>query len=386
VTVNCPECGSDRLFKDGKRRLKDGSTVQRFLCRVCGYRFTDPRARQIFKVRWGIQSYAGHNPAIVLREVEKEEESGPQTRETTSDAEGLIFNFIWHLKKQGLQENSIKQYRNVLRRLIKLGADLKDPESVKEALAKNERWSNSTKSLAVAVYTAFLKFQGMSWKPPKHKQQEKLPFIPIEKEIDDLIAHSGWKLSVALKIAKETGARVGEIARLRWVDIDKERRTIMINSPEKRSKPRILNVSSDLISMIERLPRRSEWVFPSSDPRYPSSSRNFSQLLCSSRKAAARKLKNPRLLRITFHTIRHWKGTIEYHRTRDILHVMELLGHKSIKNTLIYINLERACFKESNDEFIVKMTDDHEEARKLLEIGFDWVGEVNGTIFLRKRR
>ncbi|MEM2593341.1 MAG: tyrosine-type recombinase/integrase [Candidatus Bathyarchaeia archaeon] len=53
----------------------------------------------------------------------------------------------------------------------------------------------------------------------------------------------------------------------------------------------------------------------------------------------AHKLNNLRLKQIHFHTIRHWKATMEYAKTRDILHVMKVLGHKNIKNTLIYTHL-----------------------------------------------
>jgi integrase len=34
-----------------------------------------------------------------------------------------------------------------------------------------------------------------------------------------------------------------------------------------------------------------------------------------------------------------WKATMEYHRTKDILYVMKLLGHKNISITLIYTQL-----------------------------------------------
>ncbi len=34
---------------------------------------------------------------------------------------------------------------------------------------------------------------------------------------------------------------------------------------------------------------------------------------------------------------------------------MRLLGHNSLKTTLIYIDLEIALFKESNDDFTVKV-------------------------------
>jgi integrase len=61
--------------------------------------------------------------------------------------------------------------------------------------------------------------------------------------------------------------------------------------------------------------------------------------------------KNPRLLKIGFHTFRHWKATMLYHRTKDALYVRDFLGHKSIKNAEKYINIERKMFADySSDE------------------------------------
>jgi hypothetical protein len=77
---------------------------------------------------------------------------------------------------------------------------------------------------------------------------------------------------------------------------------------------------------------------------------NFAQ----QRKRAAFDLQNPRLMKISFKTLRTWGGTWEYHRTKDILYVMQLLGHKNIKNTLIYIQLEEALFK-NEVEYISKV-------------------------------
>jgi len=56
----------------------------------------------------------------------------------------------------------------------------------------------------------------------------------------------------------------------------------------------------------------------------------------------AHKLQNPRLKEITFHTFRHWKATTEYAKTKDLLHVMKLLGHKDIKTILIFKQLIRS--------------------------------------------
>jgi integrase len=100
----------------------------------------------------------------------------------------------------------------------------------------------------------------------------------------------------------------------------------------------------------------------------------------------ARKLENPRLTQITFHTIRHWKGTMEYHKTHDIMHVKTLLGHKSIQSTMLYINLEQAIFDEVDDEFHVKVTETLEEACKLMEVGFEYVTDMDGKKLFRKRK
>ena len=50
LAVKCPECGSNRLYRDGIRYLKDSSTVQRWLCRNCGFRFSDTTSKLNVKV------------------------------------------------------------------------------------------------------------------------------------------------------------------------------------------------------------------------------------------------------------------------------------------------------------------------------------------------
>ncbi|MDI6805133.1 MAG: hypothetical protein QMD20_00535 [Candidatus Bathyarchaeia archaeon] len=40
TALKCPQCNSQSLYKDGLRYLTNGETVQRFLCRKCGYRFS----------------------------------------------------------------------------------------------------------------------------------------------------------------------------------------------------------------------------------------------------------------------------------------------------------------------------------------------------------
>jgi len=103
-------------------------------------------------------------------------------------------------------------------------------------------------------------------------------------------------------------------------------------------------------------------------------------------KRLAYKLGNPRLLNITLHTLRHWIATIEYLKTKDILHVMNTLGQRNIKNMLRYIKLEEAIFKENNDEFVCKTAHSVEEAKALVEVGFEYVCDIEGVKLFRKRK
>ena len=102
------------------------------------------------------------------------------------------------------------------------------------------------------------------------------------------------------------------------------------------------------------------------------------------RKRFAHKLGNTRLLRIHFHTLRHWKATTEYRRTKDILHVMWLLGYKRIENTLKYVQL--AEVQGDNEDFICKVGNTMKQAAELIETGFEYVTDQDDLKFFRKRK
>jgi site-specific recombinase XerC len=105
------------------------------------------------------------------------------------------------------------------------------------------------------------------------------------------------------------------------------------------------------------------------------------------RRRLASKLQNPRLLAIHFHTLRHWKATMEYHYTKDILHVKNFLGHREIDNTMLYIQLDQSLFKNlPDDNFTIRATNNLEEAFKLGEVGFEPFVVMEGMQLFRKRK
>ena len=218
---------------------------------------------------------------------------------------------------------------------------------------------------------------GMTWDPPKYKRIRKLPFIPTETEIDQLIAGCGKRTSTLLQLLKETGMRIGEAWKLEWTDIDSENGTVRV-TPEKGSNPRIFKTSTKLMNMLNSLPKNPKstkvfgWRWLKSQER----------LFVKERRKIAEKLQNQRILKITFHTFRHWKATMEYHKTKDILHVMQILGHKNINNTLMYTQLVN--FKEN--EYVSKVAKTVKEACQLVEAGFEYVCDINEAKIFRKRK
>ena len=301
---------------------------------------------------------------------------------------GKLVEFAWWMKKNGYADTTIRVWMSVLNTLTKLGANLLDPESVKDTIAKavclkinvGKPWSNARKYIAISAYTLFLRMLGKKWDPPRCKVTRKIPFIPMEQELDALIAGCGRKTASFLQLLKETGMRAGEATTLSWTDIDFQHRNVTLNKPEKYGNPRMFSVSSKLTDMLAALPKKNEKVFANTTMSSLKSS------YYKSRKILARKLQNPRLVRITFHTFRHWKATTLYHQTKDPLYVKEFLGHKKLDTTLLYIQIEQAIYKGQSDEFTVKVAKTQEEIKSLLEVGFEYVCEKEGLMFFRKRK
>ena len=65
---------------------------------------------------------------------------------------------------------------------------------------------------------------------------------------------------------------------------------------------------------------------------------------------------------------------------------MKFLGHKNIRNTLIYVQLEEVPFKNREEEYMCKVAKTVEEAKELVEKGFEYICEIEGVRLFRKRK
>lgn len=290
-------------------------------------------------------------------------------------------------RQEGLRESTIRARVKTYNRIAK-NANILDPTDTTAFLA-NEHLQENTKKKRVEDLASFYEFKGIVWKRPRYRGIGKLPHVPLEADIMELIRtiqkmRKGLKSATFLQLQKDTGERPGEAWNQKWTDIDFERAVINI-PPEKNSNPRQLKISQKSIGMLQTLKAmhsHGEFIFrnPAIDPLQ--SLDNFRKTFNDQRRRAAIALANPRISQITFKSLRHFKATMEYHRTRDIVYVMTLLGHKNIKNTLIYTHL----IGDKADEWTCKIATTVNEAKELIEQGFEFVTDMESLKLFRKRK
>jgi integrase len=283
-----------------------------------------------------------------------------------------------HLKGRGLQPTTIESKLALIRHL-ELRYNLYDTENIRIYIRDANCVPKRKNNIAYA-YRDWCRWKGYDYDHTYLKESEsKLPYIPTEKELDQLIAGFGPKYSAFLQLLKETGFRSIEARRITPYDIDTDRRVITLNAPAKNSRPRQFKLSNQLISMV--IPQMRD--LSETERIWGAKANTVRAIYCRKRNQLAIKLEDPKLKRITLHTFRHWKATMEYHKTKDILYVKQLLGHKSIKNTLIYTHL--VDFDE-NDSFTVKIATSIEEYTGLLEAGFEYISDYGDHKVCRKRK
>ena len=287
-------------------------------------------------------------------------------------------DFVGYLRARRLADTTV-EYKLRLIRHLELRFNLWDTESIKDYIRDGECGSRRKNNLSYA-YRDWCRWKGFEYVIEFYKEEEsKLPYIPTEREIDQLIAGFGPKYSAFLQLLKETGFRSIEARRLHHFDFDLERKIVTLNAPAKGSRPRQFKISDRLVSMLIPLFHKTSLH----DRIWSAKANSVRATFCRKRRQLAENLGNPNLNRITLHTFRHWKATMEYHRTKDILYVKQLLGHKNIKNTLVYTHL--VSFDE-DDAYTVKVASSIEEFTELLESGFEYVSDYNQAKVLRKRK
>lgn len=377
ISPLCPQCGSKKVWRDGLRYSMFGDRIQRWLCRGCGFRFSDS---QDVEKTWSMferlqrvdtKSLKGKPDKMIYRQIRVTKAEGTKnlaevetreekpTREGTIDPKlkGLMVEYLSYLEREGYSDCVC--YPRLLKILGRC-ANLDDPKDVKQAIAK-KAWKDGTKMLACYAYDAFCKMRGIQWSQPRYRQEEQIAFVPDERELEALIsACRSRRMAAFLRCLKETFADPGEILGLEWINLDGN--IITINKPVKGHLPGQTKVSNRLIAMLNALPKKNKRIFPTT---YIAMYKCFEQV----REKAALVQQNPRLNSIAFRSFRHWGGTmLAFYSKGNVMTVKRMLRHKRVESTMKYIH---TCEFKDDDEFDVETATTDEDIKKLGSAGFE---------------
>jgi integrase len=286
-------------------------------------------------------------------------------------------NYLIHLEQKGTQKETIRLINWVLTHLSK-HADLNNLETVNQYVTNLQK-STSYKYRLTQIYAKFLQYQNIEYKKPSYPKIPKIIKIPTHEKLQMIIANSGKTMATKLQLSLETGLRPVELCSLKVKDIDLEQR-LVYPTTAKHGSPRVLKISNALTTSIqEHLIRnnlnQNDQLFKGNPVRYGKEYREI-------RNRLAKKLKDPTIQTVRLYDFRHYFATNLYHKTKDILYVKTQMGHKRIDTTLIYTQL----LNLNDDEWICKTAKDLNQATQLIENGFEYITEIDGTKLFRKRK
>jgi len=285
-----------------------------------------------------------------------------------------IINTLLDLKNRGLGESTIKDTSYKLRQLSKM-TDLHNPEAVKATIA-NHKVANSTKTKMVQAYKYYCQTHQVEWTPPRYRWERKIPLIPTTANVDKIISASTPKYATIFTILKETGLEGHELATTTRNHIDSEQGIISAQGC-KGHNSRQIKLKAKTADML-----RAYLQIYTQDNPFPSS-RAMGEIWRHTRNKLSETLQEPQLKTIPMRNLRHYHATQLYDRTKDILLVMQRLGHKKIETTMLYTQL---ITYDENEEYTCRTASNVKEATELIEAGFQYVADKDGFMLFKKRK
>jgi integrase len=281
------------------------------------------------------------------------------------------------MKSNGYSEYTLNFVSKALSFLNK-HADLNNAEAVKMFIGEYTANNSYKRNLAIA-YDKYVKFHGLSSKMPFYVVAEKRPKIPTSKKIDMLISASCMNLACKLSISKETGLRPIEVANLRVKDDDPEQRFVY-PSTAKSGSGRVLKISEKTANIVKALILKHN--LSANDKLFKGSGSTYGKQFRAVRNKLAEKLQDPSIRQIRLYDLRHYFATMLYHKTRDSLLTKQQMGHRKIETTLIYTQL----VNNGEEEYYSATAKTVDEAKALVEQGFDYICDVDSVKLFRKRK
>lgn len=131
-----------------------------------------------------------------------------------------------------------------------------------------------------------------------------------------------WYAGKMFAFAIETAMRLGEISGLLWDDVDTEKRFLVVRD-SKNSDSRHVPLSTNVIKLLESLPKNDPFVFPANKDSVGTMFRRATGALG--------------IVDLHFHDTRH-EGTSRLAKKFNVMELAKIIGHRDINSLMIYYN------------------------------------------------
>ncbi|MCC7302334.1 MAG: site-specific integrase [Bacteroidia bacterium] len=254
------------------------------------------------------------------------------------------------LRLKNYSPNTIRAYKSLFIIFLK-NFPCRKPSSIRQSeimdFMVHERsrrnWSSTLQNQMINAikffYEKLLKRDAQMYELPRARKEFRLPTVFSEDELRRIILAAGnLKHRAMLCLAYSAGLRISEIINLKMEDIDRDRMVITIRQAKGR-KDRQVMLSSVLLALLEEYYKQEKkkpevYLF---EGQYAGqySRRSLEKVMMAAKKKAGVKKRG------SIHALRHSFATHLLEGGTDLFAIKELLGHSSIKTTLIYAHVSR---------------------------------------------
>lgn len=253
---------------------------------------------------------------------------------------------IDYLYAMNYSASSIRNYVNAFNLFMRFN-EYQSPDTLTERqivrhLAMKVEQGLSTSSVNTVINSLQFYFRmvlhrdAFEIKLPRPRKEDKIPVVLTFEECSRIFSQVvNPKHKLLLLLGYGAGLRRSEIVGLKWVDILFEEHKIIVRQ-SKGNKDRVVMLPYSIVAYLEdyrKLYPPDEWVFAG---QYKGEALSVGTVQTVMRNAVQ---KAGLEKKASVHTLRHSFATHLLENGTDIRYIQQLLGHSSIKTTMVYTHI-----------------------------------------------
>lgn len=302
-----------------------------------------------------------------------------RNRDLTKGNKALLNSFYVYLRGKRYSKNTILTYSFFVADFIEFNNNkplkdltIKDVERFIETVFIKKNYSISSQRQFISAIKQFIVFypetniDNLALTRPS--RSKILPTVLSQEEMITIIqCTKNLKHRAILALIYSTGLRIGELLKLKLVDLQIQRKQLFVKQAKGR-KDRYVTLADSFMPLLQNylMTYKPQVYFVEGAIGKPYSASSIRKFLSRSCKAANINR------RITPHTLRHSYATHLLESGVGLRHIQELLGHVKPETTMIYTHVARKDLLEIKsplDYAIEQLTKTQKGERKFLLSG-----------------